>query len=294
MTPKRKQPPASGARSASARRAAEARARIAQAQRRRRLTIVLSSVAAVIVVVAVLVVVKVTSGSDGPKSGVKASTASGSVSQLVTSVPASVLDTVGSGASAVKFSTPSGAALTSGSLPEVLYIGAEWCPYCAATRWSIAVALSRFGTLTGLGQVRSSPSDVDPNTATLTFHGATYRSTYLSFVGKEIQSNQAVNGKYASLDTLTAAQTTLFEAAGGGFPYLNIGGKYVLQAAAFDPGVLAGKTQEQIAQALSQPSSAIAKAVDGGANAITAAICKVTDNRPASVCASSGVTSAST
>ena len=40
------------------------------------------------------------------------------------------------------------AALTgpSGS-PELFYYGAEYCPYCAAERWSVVIALSRFGTL---------------------------------------------------------------------------------------------------------------------------------------------------
>ena len=41
-------------------------------------------------------------------------------------------------------------ALTSNGKPEILYIGAEFCPYCAAERWAIAVALSRFGTLSPL------------------------------------------------------------------------------------------------------------------------------------------------
>src|SRR5215471_17073708 len=44
------------------------------------------------------------------------------------------------------FTPGSGAPLTSGGKPEMLYIGAEYCPYCAAMRWSMAVALSRFGT----------------------------------------------------------------------------------------------------------------------------------------------------
>ena len=34
--------------------------------------------------------------------------------------------------------------------PELLYIGAEYCPYCAASRWPLIIALSRFGTFKGL------------------------------------------------------------------------------------------------------------------------------------------------
>ena len=39
--------------------------------------------------------------------------------------------------------TIKGASLTSDGKPQMLYIGAEFCPYCAAMRWSMAVALSK-------------------------------------------------------------------------------------------------------------------------------------------------------
>ena len=47
--------------------------------------------------------------------------------------------------------------------PEILYIGAEYCPYCATERWPLAVALSRFGTFTGLRGIHSSATDVYPS-----------------------------------------------------------------------------------------------------------------------------------
>ena len=44
----------------------------------------------------------------------------------------------------------------------MLYIGAEFRPYCAELRWSMAVAY-RFGTfITPLRGIHSSPSDVFP------------------------------------------------------------------------------------------------------------------------------------
>jgi hypothetical protein len=51
-------------------------------------------------------------------------------------------------------------AVAGGGKPEVLYIGAEYCPYCGTERWSMIVALSRFGTFRGLKEIRSSPTDV--------------------------------------------------------------------------------------------------------------------------------------
>ncbi len=70
----------------------------------------------------------------------------------VTSVPGSALDGVGVPSSAAALTAlPTGTpALTSGGKPEVFYTGAEYCPYCAAQRWPLIVALSRFGTFSGL------------------------------------------------------------------------------------------------------------------------------------------------
>ncbi|MBN9618838.1 MAG: DUF929 family protein, partial [Actinobacteria bacterium] len=162
---------------------------------------------------------------------------------------------------------------------------------CAAERWSLAVALSRFGKLSGLGEVSSSPTDVDPNTATLTFHGATFTSSVLSLTAKEIFSNQVSGSSYEPLDTLSAADEKVYTADGNGFPFLDVGGRYLFSAG-YDPGVLKGLTQSQIAAQLATPSSTVAQAIDGEANVITAAICKVNGGKPSSVCASSGVTAA--
>ena len=50
-------------------------------------------------------------------------------------------------------------------------------------------------------------------------------------------------------------------------------------------GVLQGKTWDQIATAMQDPSrTAVAKGVIGAANGITAAICLTTKNQPANVC----------
>ena len=83
----------------------------------------------------------------------------------ITGVPASALATVGKG-SVLQFNPApiikvTGPALTSNGKPEMLYIGAEYCPYCAAMRWSMAVALSRFGTLsTPLHGIHFAQSDL--------------------------------------------------------------------------------------------------------------------------------------
>ncbi|MGI8678260.1 MAG: DUF929 family protein [Jatrophihabitans sp.] len=283
-------------------RAAAARARIVHAQRRRRLFIVGGSLLAVLVVAAALIVVKLATDAGRPKSGKKASAAAPSISQQVASVPASVLNQIGAGGARVAPAPITASPLISNGKPEVLYVGAEYCPYCAAERWAVAVALSRFGSLHGLGQTTSSPSDVYPSTATLSFHGATYTSSLLTLVARELQSNQVVNGGYAPLDTLTAAeQATVskynappYVKTAGSIPFVDIGGKYVISGASYDPAVLQAKSHAQIAAALADPGSPIARAVDGTANLITAAVCATTSQQPTAVCTSTGVRAATT
>ncbi len=193
------------------------------------------------------------------------------------SVPASVLAQVGIGSSGTNALTAgSGAALTSGGKPEMLYVGAEWCPYCAAERWAMAVALSRFGTFSPLKGIHSSSTDVYPNTATLTFYHSTYTSNYLVFTPVE---NQDVNRN--TLQSLTPAQQAIWKSRG--YPFIDFGNKFTASTT-YNPQVLQGLTWSQIAADLHNPSSPVAQGADGSANLFTAAICRITGNLPASVC----------
>ena len=81
----------------------------------------------------------------------------------ITSIPASELDAIGKGSANNVIKPVSGTPLTGpNGHPEVFYLGAEYCPYCAAERWPMIIALSRFGTFSGLKTTTSSSSDVYP------------------------------------------------------------------------------------------------------------------------------------
>jgi hypothetical protein len=212
-----------------------------------------------------------------------------SVVAEATSVPARVLKTVGAGHGVRAPLRVTGSPLVSHGKPELLYFGADYCPYCGFQQWALIVALSRFGTFTGLNEVRSSPTDVYPGTATLRFYGATYRSKYLTFVTVDMYSRapNPVTGGYPPLQTPTRAEWAVWKKYNGmySFPFLDIRNAYVQIGSMANPGVLHGKTWAQIAQALHDPSTVVARAVDSSANDLIAAICKVTGNRPASACA---------
>jgi hypothetical protein len=278
----------------AARRAAEQRA-----QRRNRL--LLAGGAIVVVVAVVLTLVLLQGGNSGSSNtasqppGPTGASLTALVGQ-VTSVPAATLDQVGSGTATTAPSRISGAPLTSGGKPEMLYIGAEYCPYCAAERWAMIVALSRFGTFQGLATTRSAAVDGAgtaepfPNTATWTFAHSSFTSKYLTFTPVEEFTNipDKSTGGYTPLMTPTPAQQALFQqydaANQGAIPFIDFGNKYMSVGATYNPGVLAGLTWSQIAADLHSPSSPVAQGALGAANYTTAAICSLTGNQPATAC----------
>ena len=99
-------------------------------------------------------------------------------------------------------------------------------------RWSMAVALSRFGTFsTPLHGIHSSSTDTDPNTPTLTFYKSSYSSPYLTFTPVENEDRN-----HGALQNTTAAQQALWQkydssATGVGYPFIDFGNKYVIKRA---------------------------------------------------------------
>jgi len=269
-----------------------ARARIAaqQAEQRRkdqrRRTLAIGGVAVALLAVIGIIIGALVSRSSPSQPAAGSQPLPAGVQAKLT-VPVGTLATVGLGSSGTQLLKPvTGPALNSGGKPEMLYIGAEWCPYCAAERWAMAVALSRFGSFTPLRGVHSSPTDVYPNTATLTFHGSTYTSKYLVFTPVE---NQDVN--HNLLQAPTTAQKAMwarYEPPGNSYPFIDIGNRFVATTT-YNPQVLQGLSWNQIAADLHNPSSPVSQGAVGSANLLTAAICKVTGNAPASVCTASPI-----
>jgi thiol-disulfide isomerase/thioredoxin len=262
-------------------RIAEQQAQQRAAEKRRRTLAIAGITVAVLAVLGIIIGAVVAKQNKSSQAGGTAGPLPASV-QSNLSVPPSVLSQVGVGTSGPRaFKAVSGPLLTSGGKPEMLYIGAEWCPYCAAERWAMAVALNRFGSFSPLHGIHSSSSDVFPNTATLTFYHSTYSSKYLVFTPVE---NQDVN--HNPLQAPTAAQQALWTKylpPGDSYPFINVGNR-VIATVTHNPQVLQGLTWSQIAADLHKPSSPVARGSVGSANLFTAAICKITGNQPGSVC----------
>lgn len=270
-------------------RIAAQRAAQQRAERRRRILLAGGAVVVVVAIVVVFVVIKLNK-SPAPATSASGTTLPASLTRQITSVPAATLATVGSG-SALSYNPKSISAINGSPIgtgkPEVLYVGAEYCPFCATERWAITVALSRFGTFSPLHGIHSAGSpEVYPDTATLTYYGGSYTSKYLTFTAVETQKVD-----HSPLQSLNSQQTSLLEQyTKGSIPFVYFDGKYALTSVSYNPQVLAGKSWSQIAAALHDPSSAIAQGADGSANLITAAICKLTSGQPTSACSSSVIT----
>jgi hypothetical protein len=200
----------------------------------------------------------------------------------ITSLPASEFETVGQGSANILIKPATGTVLvgTTGK-PQVLYIGGEFCPYCAAERWPLIIALSRFGTFTGLTSTSSSETDIFPNTPTFTFRSAKYTSDYIDFRGVE-----TTDRNQQPLMTLSAAEDQVFGKYNPGrtIPFIDFGNRYTSAGAYYSPEALSGQSWQAIVDEVKDPSSVQAKAIVGSANLITAAICKMTSDQPASVC----------
>jgi hypothetical protein len=171
--------------------------------------------------------------------------------------------------------------------PQIFYLGAEFCPYCAGQRWGVIVALSRFGTFSNVSPIISSESSVP----SYSFHGSTYTSQYVDFVPVEVQDNQG-----QPLEKLTSQQeqivnkydappyTQPHNPGASPFPFMSLGNQIVVAGGTVDASLLTGHSHADIATQLKDPGSNIAKSVLGVANYLTTSICSLTNNLPAKIC----------
>jgi hypothetical protein len=207
------------------------------------------------------------------------------------SVPDATLEAVGLPSVVTPPSSYSGQqTLTDQGKPAIVYVGAEFCPFCAMQRWALVVALSRFGTFSHLGQIISSSStDVYPGIQSWSFDGSSFSSPSVTFDPAEIYSSTptASGNGYEPLQSLSPLQKQVYDAydqTNRGWPFLDIGNHFVAVGSATSPAVLEGLSLDQTASDVSDPSSAVAQAIDGTANYFIAAICSVVGNDAAPVC----------
>lgn len=282
---------AKSTRAETAARAAQLRAEAARKDRQRT-QVIAASVAVVVVIIAVVLgVVIANRPKDAPAATATAGSGGAAALATLEKLPASLFDKAPAPSPAqAPAKLQGGTPLTQDGKPKVLYIGAEYCPFCAMERWALIGALSRFGTFTGVTETRSSSTDVHPDTPTFSFKDAKYTSDVVAFQAVETQDR---DGK--PLQTLDGENAALFQKfnPGGGIPWITYGGTTATNGATVDANAFEGKTYDQIIAGIQDPTSDIGKTVTPAINMITAQICDQTKGQPANVCTSQGVQSAS-
>jgi thiol-disulfide isomerase/thioredoxin len=267
------------------------------------------TVALVLVIVVVLVVIKLTGSPSAstPSSLVTPSPAPPSVAKAITSIRASVYNAIGTRSIEAVVTPPSllhgQPPLTDGGKPEIVFVGNEFCPYCAAERWAIVAALSRFG---GFGDtlyaMQSGSNEVFPGTPTFTFDGTRYRSKYLAATLVEHYGDQknAAGTAYALLERLSPTVHKLVTkydrataaAPTGVVPFVDIANKAVVAGGEFSPSVFQQLSASDIASGLTDPKDPATQAIVAAANYLSALICEADGQAPSRVCSSRGVIAA--
>jgi len=286
---------------------------VSDSERSRSAVLAWSAVVVILIGVVALVTYALTHVSS-PATVTQTAVTSPAVLSELSTVPAATFDEIGVTVPGADLFPPQlltgQPQLTSGGKPEVLVVGAEYCPFCGAERWPLVVALARFGRFTVLHDATSATQSVFPGTPTFSFAGARYTSNYVSFTGVEVYSDQVgADGTFIRIATLTTAQAALVAryggpggaTTGGTAPFVDIAGRMVTSTAAFSPALLSGQSQAQIAGEVAKPSPPAGpstttsdvpptgQAIVAAANQLTAGICTATGQRPGAVCRSKGV-----
>ncbi len=170
--------------------------------------------------------------------------------------------------------------------PLVFFMGAGFCPYCAAERWAIITALSKFGTWEGIFDDSSAGHDEKYlNIPTLSFARARYDSKLVEFIGRETADRnfeplQELDVKdYEVLDTFNPDQI---------IPFLLIDGQFMQVGSGYSPQLMEGLDHAKVRAGLADANSAVGKAIDSEANNIVAMICKSIGSK-ADICSSDSI-----
>lgn len=171
--------------------------------------------------------------------------------------------------------------------PLVLYVGAEFCPYCAAVRWPLVMALMRFGRFTGLEVSRSSSSDAYPNTATFSFVHAKYTSQWIDLQTVEVSDRdqhplqKPTHEQLARFRRFDKAPYTHYP---GSIPFLDLGDRWIQVGSPVPPDLYKGLGWYDVASQIDSGKGALWAAVLGEADRLTRKLCIMTNGQPAKVC----------
>lgn len=271
-----------------------------------------AAVGLVVLVILVLVAVKVVSSPTASTVVTSSATPATIVSEL-TSIPASTFNAVGVTSPAVAIYDP---LKTKGQKilqladsagvkrPTVFFYCAEYHPVCASLTWPTVIALSRFGTISGLYNVNSAPNGPYKGTPSFTFSHVRYVSKWINFFSVESSSNVPYRGGFQPLQTLSPAELTIvkkydtkafipYAQSPGQIPFITFANQVILgYGSIFTPAALVNTTRDAVAANLADPTNPLSQALVASANLQIASICKMIHNADTAVCGAPGTKAA--
>jgi hypothetical protein len=171
-----------------------------------------------------------------------------------------------------------------GGKPVLLFVGAQYCPFCAAERWAVVKALSRFGSWSGLAAGHSSSGESGfGDVPTYVLLQARYHSLYVAFDHKDVADNAG-----NTLQHLSPVEQTYFNRydPAGSIPLVYVDG-YAMSGSGYSPAELQGGAFAHVQSELRRNGNApYVGDINGEANLLTAFLCHGDGNRPQTACKS--------
>jgi hypothetical protein len=256
----------------------------------------------VVVIVAVMLVgVPGGKGSPGPSPATGTYRLPASAVAAVEAVPVRALvgnarAQLGGGQVTAPEKLPPGAPrLSARGHPEVVFVCAEYWRLCAAERWALVMALSKFGMFGNLAGTTSSSRDASPSTPTFSFYGATYSSRYLTLVTRELETNRynPAAREYPLLQFPTQQEMRLisdwdvapYTTKTASIPFAYLGGGFILTGAQYDASAISRMKFPAAAKIMTSGKTAVSRLVEAAAGYLVGDLCALTHDQPRSVCA---------
>ena len=170
----------------------------------------------------------------------------------------------------------------------VFFLGAGFCPFCAAERWSIVEALKNFGTWQNLQEDFSAEKDEKYlNIPTFNFVNASYSSSYVEFQAIETADRHfnAVDNEgkdhYDILENYNPDQI---------IPFTLIDGQFMQAGSGYSPKLFEGLNHDKVREQILDLQSTLGSSIKNETAFLTALICFTLKDFTGEVCENSRIT----
>ncbi|HJS65285.1 MAG TPA: DUF929 family protein [Nitrososphaeraceae archaeon] len=163
----------------------------------------------------------------------------------------------------------------------IFFLGAGFCPYCAAGRWAIVEGLRKFGEWKELIENHSaSTNEKFLNIATFDFSHSKYESSFGEFRGIEIADRDSkAKEKLEKIDKEILGTYNPDHL----IPFLLIDGQFMQFRTGINPESLEKLNHEEIRKIIRDENSVVGKSIIDESNIIASLICKSIDNIPENI-----------